>query len=149
MVIATKVSLTVDRRSLYRGNKQKPEASHQSRSLLLLLLLLLIFPPGSQVYAENFRSSRPLCCDFEATTRRDQQIRRSSSRSSRGSSSFPTQIFAIFAPLIMSGNSIEYYLSPRRRLDTLFAVHSAFSVVIGTIGFLFPSTASVFFSDRE
>eukprot|EP00562_Extubocellulus_spinifer_P018663 CAMPEP_0178596754 /NCGR_PEP_ID=MMETSP0697-20121206/31811_1 /TAXON_ID=265572 /ORGANISM="Extubocellulus spinifer, Strain CCMP396" /LENGTH=159 /DNA_ID=CAMNT_0020234343 /DNA_START=263 /DNA_END=742 /DNA_ORIENTATION=- len=53
----------------------------------------------------------------------------------------------------MSGNnSIEYYLSPRRRLDTLFAVHSTFSVLIGAIGFLFPSTASAFFlteNDRE
>mmetsp|Transcript_36959 Transcript_36959/g.80476 ORF Transcript_36959/g.80476 Transcript_36959/m.80476 type:complete len:207 (-) Transcript_36959:290-910(-) len=90
-------------------------------------------------------------CDLEATTRRNQQIGRNT-RSS-GGGSFPTQSLAVFAPLIMSGNnSIEYYLSPRRRLDTLFAVHSTFSVLIGAIGFLFPSTASAFFlteNDRE
>jgi hypothetical protein len=40
---------------------------------------------------------------------------------------------------------LEYYFSPRQRLDTLFMVHSVFSVVIGTIGFFFPSTMGLIF----
>ena len=46
----------------------------------------------------------------------------------------------------MSNNTIQYYLSPKRRLDTLFTIHAAASLLIGTLGFLFPSAASVFFS---
>lgn len=46
----------------------------------------------------------------------------------------------------MSNSTIQYYLSPKRRLDTLFAIHAAASLLIGTLGFLFPSAASVFFS---
>ena len=38
----------------------------------------------------------------------------------------------------MSG--IEVYFSPRKRLDTLFMVHSSISFFLGVIGFLFPST---------
>ena len=46
----------------------------------------------------------------------------------------------------MSTNTIQYYLSPKRRLDTLFTIHAAASLLIGALGFLFPSAASVFFS---
>lgn len=48
--------------------------------------------------------------------------------------------------IVMSNATIQYYLSPKRRLDTLFAIHAAASLLIGTLGFLFPSAASVFFS---
>ena len=48
--------------------------------------------------------------------------------------------------IAMSNSTIQYYLSPKRRLDTLFTVHAAASLLIGTLGFLFPSAASVFFS---
>mmetsp|Transcript_24835 Transcript_24835/g.50867 ORF Transcript_24835/g.50867 Transcript_24835/m.50867 type:complete len:155 (+) Transcript_24835:103-567(+) len=47
---------------------------------------------------------------------------------------------------------LQYYLSPRQRLDTLFMVHSMISVVVGTIGFLFPSSMGLVFlteNDRE
>jgi len=47
---------------------------------------------------------------------------------------------------------LEFYFSPRQRLDTLFLVHSVASVVIGTIGFFFPSTMGLVFlteNDRE
>ena len=45
-----------------------------------------------------------------------------------------------------------YYLSPKKRLDTLFVVHASFSILIGTIGFIWPGSAALFFStenDRE
>lgn len=48
--------------------------------------------------------------------------------------------------IAMSNSTIQYYLSPNRRLDTLFTIHAAASLLIGTLGFLFPSAASVFFS---
>ena len=48
--------------------------------------------------------------------------------------------------IAMSNSTIQYYLSPKRRLDTLFTIHAAASLLIGTLGFLFPSAASVFFS---
>ena len=47
---------------------------------------------------------------------------------------------------------IEYYFSTRQRLDTLFMVHSAISIIVGTIGFFFPSTMGLVFlteSKRE
>jgi hypothetical protein len=47
---------------------------------------------------------------------------------------------------------IVYFLSPRQRLDTLFAVHALCSLIIGIVGYVFPSTAHIFFStesDRE
>lgn len=47
---------------------------------------------------------------------------------------------------------LEFYFSPRQRLDTLFMVHSIVSVVVGTIGFLFPKTMGLVFlteNDRE
>ncbi|VEU42097.1 unnamed protein product [Pseudo-nitzschia multistriata] len=49
-------------------------------------------------------------------------------------------------------HDLSYYLSPRKRLDTLFMVHSSVSMVVGLIGFFFPSTMNVVFlteSDRE
>jgi len=48
--------------------------------------------------------------------------------------------------------SLDYYLSPRQRLDTLFFVHSTFSIGIGLIGYIFPSTLGLLFlteNDRE
>ena len=47
---------------------------------------------------------------------------------------------------------IQFYFSPRRRLDTLFMVHSMASIVVGIIGFLFPATFRLIFTtenDRE
>mmetsp|Transcript_3563 Transcript_3563/g.5388 ORF Transcript_3563/g.5388 Transcript_3563/m.5388 type:complete len:169 (+) Transcript_3563:154-660(+) len=47
---------------------------------------------------------------------------------------------------------IDYLLSPRQRLNTLFAVHAISSVFIGIIGYTYPSLASIFFlteNDRE
>lgn len=47
---------------------------------------------------------------------------------------------------------IEFYFSPRQRLDTLFLVHSVISVVVGSVGFCFPSTMGLVFlteNDRE
>jgi len=41
--------------------------------------------------------------------------------------------------------SLNYYLSPRQRLDTLFFVHSTCSILIGLIGFIFPSTLGLIF----
>lgn len=48
--------------------------------------------------------------------------------------------------------SLQSYLSPKRRLDTLFAIHAALSALMGVLGYLFPSSASVFFlteNERE
>jgi len=48
--------------------------------------------------------------------------------------------------------SFTDFLSPRQRLDTLFAVHAIFSLIIGVVGYAFPRTAHIFFStesDRE
>jgi len=50
------------------------------------------------------------------------------------------------------GKDVAYYFSHKQRLDTLFAVHASFSLLIGAVGYLFPSSANVFFtteSDRE
>ena len=41
---------------------------------------------------------------------------------------------------------LSYYFLPRQRLNTLLAVHSISSFVIGTIGYLNPGTAMLFFS---
>ena len=49
-------------------------------------------------------------------------------------------------------DGLAYYLSPKKRLDSLFIIHSTLSVAIGTLGFLFPGSANVFFlteNDRE
>eukprot|EP00536_Pseudo-nitzschia_multiseries_P012278 jgi/Psemu1/308970/fgenesh1_kg.461_\ len=49
-------------------------------------------------------------------------------------------------------SELAYYLSPRRRLDTLFMVHSSISMLVGLIGFFFPSSMGLIFlteSDRE
>lgn len=43
-------------------------------------------------------------------------------------------------------NSLSYYCSPRQRLNSLFAVHAACSILIGVVGYLKPSSALVFFS---
>jgi hypothetical protein len=40
---------------------------------------------------------------------------------------------------------IGLYLSPKKRLDSLFIVHASFSIVIGAIGFIFPSSAGLLF----
>lgn len=47
---------------------------------------------------------------------------------------------------------IPYFVSPRQRLDTLFAVHAFCSLLIGVLGYVFPKAANIFFStesDRE
>ena len=47
---------------------------------------------------------------------------------------------------------LDTYLSPRRRLDTLFMVHSSVSILVGIVGFVFPASMGMFFStenDRE
>ncbi len=41
---------------------------------------------------------------------------------------------------------LSYYFLPRQRLNTLLAVHSISSFLIGTIGYIHPSTAMLFFS---
>jgi len=49
-------------------------------------------------------------------------------------------------------SDFNYLLSPRQRLDTLFMVHSITSIVVGLIGFVFPSTMGMIFlteSKRE
>lgn len=51
-----------------------------------------------------------------------------------------------------SSNSLAMYLSPKKRLDSLFVVHASFSILFGAIGFLFPSSAGLLFlteNDRE
>ena len=58
----------------------------------------------------------------------------------------PQEATSISDCLAMSNATIQYYLSPKRRLDTLFTIHAAASLLIGALGFLFPSAASVFFS---
>lgn len=42
-------------------------------------------------------------------------------------------------------NTLEYYVHPKQRLNTLFTVHAIFSLFFGAIGFLYPSLASYFF----
>ena len=47
---------------------------------------------------------------------------------------------------------MSYYFLPRQRLNTLLFIHSIASYVIGSIGYLNPTTAQLFFSmesDRE
>ena len=47
---------------------------------------------------------------------------------------------------------LSQYFTPRKRLDTLFLVHSSVSMLVGMIGFLFPSTTGLIFlteNDRE
>eukprot|EP00531_Pseudo-nitzschia_arenysensis_P016341 CAMPEP_0116127636 /NCGR_PEP_ID=MMETSP0329-20121206/6941_1 /TAXON_ID=697910 /ORGANISM="Pseudo-nitzschia arenysensis, Strain B593" /LENGTH=154 /DNA_ID=CAMNT_0003621739 /DNA_START=63 /DNA_END=527 /DNA_ORIENTATION=+ len=49
-------------------------------------------------------------------------------------------------------DELAYHLHPRRRLDTLFLVHSTASIVIGIFGFVFPSSFGAVFlweNDRE
>lgn len=41
---------------------------------------------------------------------------------------------------------LSYYIQPRQRLNTLLAVHSVSSFIIGALGYLNPNTASLFFS---
>mmetsp|Transcript_12381 Transcript_12381/g.35420 ORF Transcript_12381/g.35420 Transcript_12381/m.35420 type:complete len:225 (+) Transcript_12381:39-713(+) len=69
-------------------------------------------------------------------------------RSGQQSSQYPhlSSNINITDIIAMSNNTIQYHLSPKRRLDTLFTIHAAASLLIGTLGFLFPSAASVFFS---
>ena len=43
------------------------------------------------------------------------------------------------------GGALARYISPKRRLDTLFALHSTLSIIIGAIGYIYPSSASVIF----
>lgn len=48
---------------------------------------------------------------------------------------------------------IQYFLLPKQRLNTLFALHAFFSLLIGVVGYLRPSLATYLFfsteSDRE
>lgn len=47
----------------------------------------------------------------------------------------------------MSGGGVlATYLSPRKRLDTLFMVHSLISICIGTLGYVIPSTLEFVFT---
>eukprot|EP00980_Cylindrotheca_fusiformis_P005799 scaffold1223_cov119-Cylindrotheca_fusiformis.AAC.2 len=51
-----------------------------------------------------------------------------------------------------SQTGLEYYLSPRQRLNSLFTIHAAFSMVIGVLGYIWPGASGVFFlteNDRE
>lgn len=41
---------------------------------------------------------------------------------------------------------ISYYFLPRQRLNTLLLIHSIASFIIGTIGYLNPSSSALFFS---
>lgn len=45
--------------------------------------------------------------------------------------------------------SFLHLLSPRQRLDTLFAVHAFCSLVIGIVGYVFPKSAHIFFSTES
>lgn len=47
------------------------------------------------------------------------------------------------------GGGLPDILSPRRRLDTLFMVHSLVSIVVGVIGFVFPSTLKLVFTVEQ
>mmetsp|Transcript_6154 Transcript_6154/g.8805 ORF Transcript_6154/g.8805 Transcript_6154/m.8805 type:complete len:179 (+) Transcript_6154:91-627(+) len=49
-------------------------------------------------------------------------------------------------------SSLAYYIQPKQRLNSLFAIHAICSLIIGSIGFLMPGLATLFFStenDRE
>lgn len=45
--------------------------------------------------------------------------------------------------------ALAYYLSPKQRLDTLFSVHAAVSILAGVVGYLWPGTAGAFFSTES
>ena len=49
--------------------------------------------------------------------------------------------------------TLNYYFSPRQRLDTLFMVHSSISILVGIIGYIYPSSTMGFIflteNDRE
>jgi hypothetical protein len=44
-----------------------------------------------------------------------------------------------------SSTTLNYYFSPRKRLDTLFLIHSTFSIFVGVIGYIYPSSMGLIF----
>jgi len=51
-----------------------------------------------------------------------------------------------------NNTNLNYYFSPRQRLDTLFMVHSSISIIVGIIGFIYPSSMGLIFlteNERE
>ena len=106
----------------------------------------LFFHADTQYYPSPATASAPTSYDHTSATNNYPQYR---TRQHPQSSENPhlSNIGGSIPDIIaMSNSTVQYYLSPKRRLDTLFAIHAAASLLIGTLGFLFPSAASVFFS---
>eukprot|EP00567_Pseudictyota_dubia_P009156 CAMPEP_0197432308 /NCGR_PEP_ID=MMETSP1175-20131217/387_1 /TAXON_ID=1003142 /ORGANISM="Triceratium dubium, Strain CCMP147" /LENGTH=212 /DNA_ID=CAMNT_0042960341 /DNA_START=214 /DNA_END=855 /DNA_ORIENTATION=+ len=66
---------------------------------------------------------------------------------------WPTKAMNSYPPTRRRNGSlafnVNYYLQPKQRLNTLFALHAFFSVVLGAIGYIWPSLATHLFFTTE